>query len=601
MLTTGFFLRLVFFNGALGSDDRRYVLFAEQIVRLQPFETLDHAASRLLFLVLIGIPYVVGGHISHAALANVFYSLILDVTVTVFAARTFGRAAGLVAAILMAFGGLHMVFASTVLPDTLNTLFLFIAAVLVYRAIYQQPARRWLVIGGAGLTAGLAYSCKDPGILFLPPAIAALVLLQRTPLRTRLIETGLLIGAFAAYMALEGVIYLLYTGDFFYRSTAVSQVHNAGIETLGLADFLREDWRHIEFAWSQRGLLGIPVFWGVAVMIATPLRDRRLVYFAATGLLLVSYLMLGSSSATRLLPLPVQPRYFLPATPFVAVCTAVLFESFRWSRSTGMRVLLPLATLVFALSMALPPAAKLSGRMHNTGTMKQVALVAELLIDSGRDIYVDETIYREALHFLHAKHAHLKRIPVAGPLPEGYLIVYPEPRHRVPDLSDERLSKIARLPVAMHVSLDTRSVQRFGYLGSYRPQAALLVHQNFVTPTGPDLRISEGNCSRPEEPWVQCRIVVQNRNPVWAEASELAFGTSTSSISASGRTQIGPLPGRSFVTVEINVNPPDAEMPIIRVWLDPDRRLQQEDRSNNEAIYEGGRWQTLSSRENSNS
>src|SRR4030042_5275687 len=75
VVTVGFFLRLIFMTGPIGSDATRYLDFANYFVSFTPFSYIDHAGGRLLFLFLIGTPSAIGGHANRTRCANVCYSL----------------------------------------------------------------------------------------------------------------------------------------------------------------------------------------------------------------------------------------------------------------------------------------------------------------------------------------------------------------------------------------------------------------------------------------------------------------------------------------------------------------------------------------------
>ncbi|MEE8410144.1 MAG: glycosyltransferase family 39 protein, partial [Myxococcota bacterium] len=362
-MVTGVFLRLLFFTGPIGGDDSRYLHFAEQFVTLQSFDWVNHAAGRLVFLILVGIPFVLGGHAVHAALANLLFSVITDLLATYVAFRRFGWIGALIVAQVMALCGTNIIYTSAVLPDTLLTLLMLLAVLAVERALGSAEERerwRWMVI--AGLVTGAAYSCKDPGILLLVP-VGAVVLLNQSQLCARLSLLATYAAGLGAFLIADGLIYLAYTGDFFYRYSAIGAVHNVSIGAHGVGEFLAVAWDHILKAVSSWRLTGVSILAGFVLFPLALRHHPPLRLFAATGLFVSLYLLFGSSSLSRLVPLPFQPRYFQPIIPFVSLCLAgLLVPWLQVARRYRAPVHLTLGLLVFITGMG--PVQSQAGRMY---------------------------------------------------------------------------------------------------------------------------------------------------------------------------------------------------------------------------------------------
>ena len=87
LLTAGFFLRLLFYTGPIGSDDLSYFHFADKLLRGQSFaeadpEDLAHQGGRLVFVALVGVPAAWLGHVDFGAFANILLVTVRDVVLT---------------------------------------------------------------------------------------------------------------------------------------------------------------------------------------------------------------------------------------------------------------------------------------------------------------------------------------------------------------------------------------------------------------------------------------------------------------------------------------------------------------------------------------
>ncbi|HEY3451263.1 MAG TPA: phospholipid carrier-dependent glycosyltransferase [Myxococcales bacterium] len=477
-IAAGVFLRIFFLTGPVGSDDTRYLAFAERFVTFTPFTQLDHAAGRLLFLVLIGLPAKLGGHAIYAAFANVAYSLAASLLVAVFCWRTLGSRPAIVAAAAMAFNALDVVYSGTILPDTTIALFL-VAAVIAFWWAQQEgdsrPRLRKVALSGA-LTC-LAYMCKDPGILFLPVGAALLfVAPKERTWRERLLMPTVFVAAFAVVFALDATVYRLFTGHFTYKMLATAACHNEGREALTLGALLSQGWGNLWVALSKWALGGVllPLAIGVPALIAAGALKRGWLAFSAAGLFFVAFIFFGTSSLSKLLLLPFQPRYLQPVIPLVAICLAVVASRFEARFGARRAWILPaaLATLLLANDFRLMR--DWSGTLYFSPAMKSLRTVVELLGKEQRPIHVDSYLLMHSRHFMRPEsYAQLRPIPAEGPLPDGlYVVGFAD----LSGLSQERLDAISAMPVKLRLHQDWRPLNQHRQL-RLRDEEGLVVRQ----------------------------------------------------------------------------------------------------------------------------
>src|SRR5690606_38174995 len=127
-----------------------------------------HHSSRLVLLLLAGLPGAMFNSMYAASIANILYSLVADVAVLFVAYATLGSRAALLCTILLLFNGLLMSYSGTLLPEPLLTLFSFLAVWLFRRGIDFEGSAGLRLAACAGALCGLAYSVKDTGILVAP-------------------------------------------------------------------------------------------------------------------------------------------------------------------------------------------------------------------------------------------------------------------------------------------------------------------------------------------------------------------------------------------------------------------------------------------------
>ncbi len=497
VMTIGILLRFWWMSGPAGDDDTRYLDFALRFVSFERFTEQDHAAGRLLFLILIGIPYRVFGHAFHVAGANILYSGLTDIVVVLFCWRRLGNRAGLMAALLMALNPIHLMFPSMIFPDTLLSLFTVLALLILHRASEQdelQKRFRW--IAGAGVVACFAYQCKDPGILLVPACCLYLFLSPREGHRwDRLTAPALFVSGFLGVFLLDGMVYWLFTGDFFYKFHATELCHN-GDANSSLHEFLKTTCDQFRRTVLYRaGTLLLPFHLGIPVMAASLVWDRRLRLFGGIGLFMALYLIFGTSSFHALIPLPFLDRYFQPVIPMAVIAIAGLSTRVAFLQWSWIRRLLPWGLGLWVLTTGWPQVGKLAGAGGNARYLKSIRAAVELLQDEGQPYYTDPYTHRHLRHFLPAPlYARVSRIPEKGDLPNGFYFLYdwnpPVSREvlaQVSGLSLQRLAEILALPVRVKSCLDARISNEFRQTTYERmpPMIPFFEKRPQVRPAGP--------------------------------------------------------------------------------------------------------------------
>ena len=461
LLTAGFFLRLLFYTGPIGSDDVGYFRYAQKLLAGESFAGAGgaHQGGRLAFLLLIGLPAAWFEHIHFGAFTNVLLLSIRDVVITFFAFRTIGAAPAAFAAAFLSLNSLSVLYAGVMVPDGMTSFAMIACTLAAYRAL-RSPDRQmlsWLFISGA--LAAIGYSAKDSGILVLAPT--GLAILYWCTGRAKLygpLAFGL---GFGLLVGLEMLALWKLSGDPLFRVHAVADVHNQGMG--GGRDFI-EFARHVY--WNLYGqtrplAASLPVLVLLLPVTVVALFDRtRMLLIPVTGLFVALYLLFGTTSLTRLIPVPAQDRYLEPIVPYVALCLAMA-SRLLWR--VRRRLMLP-ALVAFSgalVATAAPSVAYNAGDITFAGAGRNTAIAMEMAMDLYPDLAVyappDLVGYRLKSFSSPESYRRLQAYPQFTPLPPGLYLMHPWHNLRQRE-SDEVNQDLQTMPLVAVIERDQRTV-----------------------------------------------------------------------------------------------------------------------------------------------
>jgi 4-amino-4-deoxy-L-arabinose transferase-like glycosyltransferase len=251
-----------------------------------------------------------------------------------------GRWWGLLAAALYGFGVLPVQISHFFIPEPFMGFFMVSA--LLFSLLYYQGGRAWMIML-AGLSCGLAMSCKLSAAPALVLPFAALLLREVSSNREKRSDAKKLVGF--GLMTLAGALFGLFVGDPYGvldASTYLAQVSYQAAVQSGAVDlwFTRRyvDTLPVVYPWWQMVLLGVGPLVGLAgnlgVGVAVARLWRRewiygvllagaLVYFASIAFLEAKWV-----------------RYLLPLVPYLCLFAtlAVMWVSGVRGREPGTRV-----------------------------------------------------------------------------------------------------------------------------------------------------------------------------------------------------------------------------------------------------------------------
>jgi hypothetical protein len=478
MLLLSLLIRTALLTGPVGSDDLNYFRFAQQLLQWEHFSELHHHGGRLVFLALIGLPAAAFDSIYAGVAANIAMLSVRDILIVCYARKRLDTVAAISAAGILGFNAVSSAYAGLMLPDGLLSLCMFLAAALAFESVRADGGKRLLLLAGGGLLAGAGYSVKDTGILIVPCAVAWILIANsrwKAQLPQVLAEAGMFVAGFAAFVIAEMGVYYVLSGDPLYRVHAIALTHNTTgdvAEAESLYDFVRHVfWNALAVTkWDTASLpvlVMAALVWPISVAKRAPLA-----FFAMTGTFLAVYLIAGSSSFSRLIPLPVQDRYFEVLVPFLAVAAAGLVHHYRQFQSRDRKYAIGVGLALVVALTSLPALVANPGDITFSALGKNAAIAIKAVRSANPEsnIYVSPKLYRVVRPFVPRDvYADIQVIADAGPLIPGFYILHPwlDTTERYPRATD-----IEQLPTYVAVDEDHRIL---GQLAAPAPNREIAV------------------------------------------------------------------------------------------------------------------------------
>lgn len=368
-------LAAYFYVGPFGSDDLQYVQLA---VGGQP--SLGTARYAVSGYYLFWARWV---DVWLAAYAFFLYAFALGAAAYVFARKFVAVPAAMLAGMLTAFHPLAFYYAAAILPDNPLGLF-FLIHVGAFATFAWRRGGPWMaMLSGAAL--GACFVTKEASVMFAAPTAFAGAWLLVSRRHDAWAGALAFVSALALVVLVDMGVSRILFGDPIYRLTYSAEhdvVAKAKVymETQGIQPADR--FEHIMnrlVGFVPRSVLLLN---GIAV-VSLPLLawnwKRELfaaaIYVSASAMAVFAYLTWGSISLKEYVGVPLQPRYYLPAMPLAAICTAAILwaacnGSGRRPR-VGMATFVMLGVVLVAIQAAKPiPSA---GRAYRAQEMAAIS------------------------------------------------------------------------------------------------------------------------------------------------------------------------------------------------------------------------------------
>ncbi len=455
-------LTILLATGPIGSDDVEYFRGAGEILRNFWAPETDTLVGRKLFLLLSGIPAAVGGKMVYGVIADIAYTTMLNIVVARFTYRQFGAVAALSATVVASLNGTVLLWAGTMTPDVVLSLWMFLSTIALYYALLpgSKDPMRLIILSGA--LAGVSYGVKEPGILLLPPATLCLCLCRaEANLSRRALWVGGYLVAFGCVFVADGLLQLALADDFLRQIHALQGMQPK--PAVSPYEFIRlKYWDLAKMATSDRDTLLIPMLVSIVASISVLRARLPVAVFGTTSLFVAAYLLFGTTSLSALHPMPFEARYWVPVFPLAAVCLASVISRFRASGGAAQAAWLFFLT-AFAL-VSITGAAGEAGNLGRARYFKNVANAIEfaLALPGGPKVMVDASMLEVLCNFMAgADLARLELIPSRGDLPAGLYLVDPYQNSIVRLGQTPHFSEITKLPVILSVNRNPLIVARY--------------------------------------------------------------------------------------------------------------------------------------------
>jgi|GEM_PF-2177060 len=229
VILLGLAIRLLFFNGYQGHDDRSYVTFATILAEQGRVAVED----RSQWIGRIGFWVPVAGAVSIFGLSNfslTLYPLVCSLGGILLAIKLgtllFNRETGLVAGVLLAIMPIDVMLSTYVYADLPMAVFVSLTLYLFLRAEHGTGGRQnaFLYLG-AGIAAGIAYLHRENAAFLIAPF--AIYLLYYRKIRW---QYGWILAGGALVLALEVGFWTYHTDDPLYRVHSITEGTSGGDE-----------------------------------------------------------------------------------------------------------------------------------------------------------------------------------------------------------------------------------------------------------------------------------------------------------------------------------------------------------------------------------
>lgn len=320
-----------YYIGPFGSDDLQYV----QLVAggAPALGTGRFAISGYYWLLANWLG------IQQAAYSFFLFGAAIGIATYLLSKRFVPEHVAMLSGLLAAFNPLTFYYSAAILPD--NPLGLFYVIHVGTFAIYAWGRGGCACAALSGAMLAACYATKEASMVFAAPTALVGAWLLATRRASILRGVVVFVVAFVAVIAVDIFASWLLLGDPVFRLT-----YSVGHDVVGHARKYMDSqgvlpWERLAYV-VDRSLAFIPksvLLLNAVAIVAMPLlawRHRRdllapAIYASVSAFVVVAYLTWGTISLKDYVGVPLQVRYYLPAVPIGAVCTATfLWAGSRW-------------------------------------------------------------------------------------------------------------------------------------------------------------------------------------------------------------------------------------------------------------------------------
>lgn len=320
-------IRLVFFSGIGASDDLLYTSYSYDLSKGDYSYPATHHGTRLGILYPTGLMYSLFGVNEFSSNFFVFAASIAGIIlVFYFGKEFFDEKTGLIAAFLLSFFPLDVIFATKLLPDLPSAFFLSLGVFFFLVGEKQaNTAKSGIHYAFSGLAIGLAYLIRESTLLIVLFFLAYAVFYRKFRHGYFLIFAGFII-----FFLAESYVFWIKTGDFLYRFHSLVSYYPTVVEAdrffgRGSFPFSLLHFPYIMFTSVQFGLFFHFIL--IAAFYCVRIKNKKAYPFILWSLSLLLYMSLGTVSLTKYLPFAAIPRYLMIiAFPSIILLSVLLSD-----------------------------------------------------------------------------------------------------------------------------------------------------------------------------------------------------------------------------------------------------------------------------------
>ena len=392
-------LRIVFFTGISSSDSLYYSEFADKIVKHQPFIS-NHLSLRLGIIYPTAFVYsIFGASDFSSGIISLVFSLASIILIYRFGRMLFNEKTGLIAAFLLAFFPLDVIFATTLMGDVPATFFLALSVYLFLKSGKNKKSSNWAYLL-SGLSLGAAYLIREMSVLIGMFFIAYIVYSRKFRSRYFLVPLG-----FIFVFAIEAVYFYSATGNPFFRFSVVNAdwatiILDAPMYARGAFPYSLLHYPYLIFTHYFLAIFYPFIF--ISIFYFMAFKKKETYNLMLWFLLLLVYISFGSTSPTRYVLFPPDAR-LLSFITFPGIMLLAYFISnnepiIKKAIAPSIAGILLLTSVGFIA---------VSDYRHALDVDKKVYGYMQTL--PGRAAYTDESTFRFLDYLYGYKNGNLKR------------------------------------------------------------------------------------------------------------------------------------------------------------------------------------------------
>jgi len=343
----GLFLRLIFFSGIGISDSLVYSKTAHDIDKgIGPDISTLTLSTRLGIVYATSFSYKLWGINDFSSVLFVLITSIGSIILTFYFGKLlFNEKIGLLAAFLLSFFPLDVVYATKLLSDIPSAFFMALGVYIFLYAEIKRKLKYGLSYFLSGVFIGIGYLIRESALLIALFFIVYILYKKRIKKAYFLVPLGVLI-----IFTIEALIFLVLTQDPLFRMHAPQQ-HLEEVMVLnnffGRLDFPTGLFHYPWLFLTNKLLLFFYVFIFVAIVYIIIFKKKETYIILFWFIPLLLYLSLGSASLTRYLPFLAKARYL----SIINIAGVLLLAFFLAEKKDIIRkIIMPITLIVLLLT-----------------------------------------------------------------------------------------------------------------------------------------------------------------------------------------------------------------------------------------------------------